>query len=507
MPKTGSGHGRGTSRLSRRAASDESGQVVVIASLFIVAAIVCIGLVVDVGHAMLVQRQLQAGVDAAALAGAQDLPNVAATQTTAYNFSPTPGSKNAVNTVDNAVTTVNVLCITGVPGCNRRDGGVNGLKVAAQSNVPTWFGRIIGITKMTVNAQATACAPCSVKPLDIMIVLDRTGSMCTPSGPNGSCPDLQNATDGIETFIQLMDPSTDKIGLAVLPPVLNASLVGNCPYKPWDGNSNPNPWPPPGLNGKYYGYDQWWSPDGTTKPGFPSTESTHYVIASMEGADGTPNDDYIINDPQNGWIINPASTFVQRLGCVRAAGSTHYAAALEEAKYELGRNGRGNVQDIIIFLTDGGANTTPQNIPTGDPLAQQPASQPCGAAVAIANQLKPSTIIYTIGYDLDGANPGQNEPCRKPDPVTGHQNNNIGFETGCGLYPNTGWGSVNGCTSWDALHAMATDPDGPSGSTPPYFYNQPQPQDLSNIFTQIALDIQASRGRLIDNDSPNLIGP
>ena len=30
----------------------------------------CVGLVVDVGHAMLVQRQLQAGVDAAALAAA-----------------------------------------------------------------------------------------------------------------------------------------------------------------------------------------------------------------------------------------------------------------------------------------------------------------------------------------------------------------------------------------------------------------------------------------------------
>ena len=71
-----------------------------------------------------------------------------------------------------------VLVLLGVPGCNRRDGGVNGIVVSAQSKVPTWFGRIIGITDLTVNATATACAPCSVKPLDIMVVLDRTGSMC-----------------------------------------------------------------------------------------------------------------------------------------------------------------------------------------------------------------------------------------------------------------------------------------------------------------------------------------
>ena len=36
--------------------------------------LVMVALVVDIGKAYLVQRQLQAGVDAAALAGAQHLP-------------------------------------------------------------------------------------------------------------------------------------------------------------------------------------------------------------------------------------------------------------------------------------------------------------------------------------------------------------------------------------------------------------------------------------------------
>ena len=67
--------------------------------------LVCVGLVVDVGHAMLVQRQLQAGVDAAALAGVQHLPDAPMAETVAVQYSASPGAKNAVNTVDNAATT------------------------------------------------------------------------------------------------------------------------------------------------------------------------------------------------------------------------------------------------------------------------------------------------------------------------------------------------------------------------------------------------------------------
>ncbi len=76
----------------------------------------CVGLVVDVGHAMLVQRQLQAGVDAAALAGVQHLPDAQTAESVAQQFGPSPGRKNAVNTVNNAVTTAKVVVPRGRPG-------------------------------------------------------------------------------------------------------------------------------------------------------------------------------------------------------------------------------------------------------------------------------------------------------------------------------------------------------------------------------------------------------
>ena len=465
--------------------------------------IVCVGLVVDVGHAMLVQRQLQAGVDAAALAGVQHLPEKVMAETVAVQYSATPGSKNAVHTVDNATTTAKAVCITGVPGCSRRDGGVNGVVVSSTSKVPTWFGRIIGISELTVSAKATACSPCTVTPLDIMIVLDRTGSMCTPSGPGSSCPDLNNAVSGIQTFLKLMDPTLDKVGLAVTPPVLNKSMKGNCTYRPWDGTSNPNPWPPASLNGKYFGYDQWWDVNGSHKPGFPSTESSHYVIASLEGADGNLTDDYIIENPvDHTWDLNPASTLTQRLGCVRTNGSTSYSLSMEEAKRELSTNGRGGVKDIIIFLSDGAANTTPMEVGTHWTLGGWQL-KPCGAGVQAAANIKgpqsnPSTIVYTIGYDLSGGT-AVPEKCRRPN-SNGHQNGSNPLETGCGVAPS-GWGRpVTGCSAWDAIRAMASK----DALGNPLFYEQPVPAKLDEIFRAIALDLGGSRGRLIDSTRPTL---
>ena len=478
----------------RRAASDESGQVLVMTAIAMTLMIIMVGLVVDVGHAMLVQRQLQAGVDAAALAGAQHLPDAPMAESVAVQYGPTPGNKNAVNTVGNATTTAKVKCLAGVPGCNRRDGGVNGIVVSAQSKVPTWFGRIIGITELTVNATATACAPCSVKPLDIMVVLDRTGSMCqsAPGVNDPNCTDLNNARAGIRTFASMLDPTTDKLGLALTPPVVNASMISNCGnpvgsgYKPWTGTPNPNvPAGDPNrnTNGQYYGYDAWW-PYYTPDP--RGSTPAHYVVASLEGADGYTPDDYVVRDASGNWVLNDGqSAFLQRLGCTSGAGNTSYSLSIEEAQYELSRNGRGNVQDVIIFMSDGAANMSPTNLPAGH-WSNNPSNRdrPCGTGVQSAANIKAGgTVIYTIGYDLDA---GSAAPERCMQPLSnGHGGGSTPEQ--CGTW---------GCTAYDAIRAMATSPQN--------FYNKPNPGELDTIFRAIALDLNGSRGRLIDNTTPNL---
>jgi hypothetical protein len=341
-----------------------------------------------------------------------------------------------------------------------------------------------------------------------MLVVDRTGSMCSPiacSGANKS--DLYYAKEGVKTFLGFLDPTLDRVGLALLPPVLTKDWRTNCGnpsgsgYKPWEGTPNPNVpagHPDRGLNGRYSGYDAYWPryiPDTRTPPSTPSW----YTVASMEGAgagDPNPLNSYVVdiggtwwvNDGQNG--TNGQNQLVQRLGCAGGAGTTHYAFAIEEAQFELVDNGRANVQNVIIFLSDGAANTMPQNLPNGHWSQNGPTGwiqRPCGAGVESASRIKAAgTVIYTIGYDL-----GSSEPCQRPL-ANGHHQGSNPVETGCG-----GWDTSPPCDARSALEAMAT--------TRTHFYNQPLPGQLNDIFTQIAIDLAGSRGRLIDNTSPNLI--
>lgn len=456
---------------SRSRAANESGQVLVLAALGMTMMLVMVALVVDIGKAYLVQRQLQAGVDAAALAGAQFLPDPTEATNAAQDYGPSEGSPNAVSAGAPVTTTVTMRCVQSAPGCSTTFNSYNGLNVRATSDVPTVFARILGIDKLTVRATATACSPCSAKPLDIMLVLDRTGSMCQFS--NGStdpnCTDLKNAKDGIKTFLGFMDPNLDKVGLALFPPALDQSWVSSCPYTPWSGNpSGPTP------DGKNYGYDAWW-PAWDTADARGQTPSV-YTVASLEF-------DYLVKSGPS-WILNPQSALVQRLGCANGAGTTHYASAIEEAQHELEAHGRGDVQDVIVFLSDGAANTSNTALPTGH-WRNNPTwiSRPCGAGVQAAALAKSKgTVVYSIGYDLNGSGTDY-EQCRRPD-SNGHQNGGNPVEV------TQSWGH----TAYDAIRAIATDPAN--------FYNKPNPGQLNTIFTRIAADLSRPAARLIDDDTP-----
>ena len=75
---------------------DEHGQVMVLMAIALLSMLVMVGLVLDMGMAMEHRRQLQNAVDAAALAGAQMLPDTTAAATQADHYfwlnEPTMGS-------------------------------------------------------------------------------------------------------------------------------------------------------------------------------------------------------------------------------------------------------------------------------------------------------------------------------------------------------------------------------------------------------------------------------
>ena len=455
---------------------DATGQVLVLSVVFMTVLLAMAGFALDVGHAYLVQRQLQSGVDAAALAGAQELPDAAVAVQTAQDYGPTPAiapasKPNDVTTVDNAVTTVTTKCLRSY-GCVGRRAKQNGIEVSATSEVPTWFLKVIGRDSFTVHARSTACSPCTSKAFDVMIVLDRTGSMCN-SG-SGSCTtarDLDNAKNGVRQFLQAMDPGLDKVGLAVFPPIVEGQSA--C-ATPTNGN-------------RRYGYDAWW-------PSWDKRDRTGRVITSDAGiyTVAPPQFDYLTESPagSGNWVL-ANSVITNAINCLPASGSTSYANAMVEAKRQLARNGngvtpdgisRGVAQDVIVYLTDGAANTMPHNgwlptNPVADGLlpidlevygtnepAPAPRNRPCRAGVVAADWAKAQgTLIYTIGFGLAGG--GNGEQCNEPG--------------GTPLNPET------------TLRAMATDASA--------YYGTPEGADLGRVFEQIAYDIRERAGRLVQN--------
>lgn len=452
---------------------DQSGQALVLTVAFLVVLLGFAGLAVDVGHAYLVQRQLQAGVDAAALAGAQDLPDVGAATDTARDFygptsSASPNRLRTVTGFQPSDTTVSIKCLTAY-GCTGRRAKQNGITVSAVANVPTVFARLFGQDSFTVHATSTACSPCSAKGFDVMIVLDRTGSMC--QAPNGSsnCADLNNAKQGIRQFLQAMDPGLDKVGLTVLPPVVDNRDRCAAPY---NGTRN-------GQSGWTSGYGAFW----------PSWQASRAPVGSALAHYGVsePQFDYLTEQPAGSgtWDLNGNSQLVQTVNCVQAGGSTSYGNAMIEAKYYLDQYGngttpdgrsRGNAQDVIVFLTDGAPNMQARHgyvqgginleLYGNTPSQGAPGNRPCDAGVAASSYVKPSTLVYTIGFGLlDGGNQGD-----------------------CGS--NSSWNPTS------TLAAMATD-SGPGGT----FYPTGSSTDLRTVFDQIANDIRDRAGQLVPDNA------
>jgi Flp pilus assembly protein TadG len=322
---------------------EESGQAFVLVAVMALVMLALVGIVLDVGHAFHAKRELQASVDAAALAAAQDLPDVPTASSTARQYSSSPGQKNVHPDLPNVTTAVTPKCFTSLTlPCNP----VNGIVVKETASVPTTFLGVLGIRSFTVSATGSASMRGGAAlPLDIMVVVDRTGSMCTP------CSKIQEAKAGVLEFLQAMRPSVDMIGLELLPPA--TSVASRC-----NTASNSN-------------YD---------------TASNPYVVVPLSNNFKTTD-----TSP-----LNQSSALVQTVNCISTGGITSYATAIDSAQTALNAQGRPNAQDVIIFFTDGEANYGPFYY--GNSSAYR--KQPCGQGItSAANAKAHGTWVYTIGYD------------------------------------------------------------------------------------------------------------
>jgi uncharacterized protein YegL len=333
-------HSRLTARHAGSPAS-ASGQTLPIVVLFMLVMLLMCGAVIDLGNVYRVEQALQASADAAVAAGASSLPNTAAAETAARHVSSENGAQNAIPGVPDVTATVTTDCSYSPKFCNP----ANTVKVAETARAPTYFLGTIGIATIELNVEASACSPCGGLPLDVMIVLDRSGSM------NGQ--KLQHAKDGIKAFLGSMDPAISRVGLVAFQP---RPSTNNC--------STP-------ITNSY------------------NSATAAYLFVPL-------SDDYV----SSGGTLNTGSALVSAVNCIRAGGSTAYANALDAAQAELDAHGHYGWQPVIILLSDGAANDGPSFLPAASPYR----TRPCAQSVAIAGASKSrDVLIYTIAYDLNGA--------------------------------------------------------------------------------------------------------
>lgn len=339
-------------RGSRRLAREQQGQVIALMVVALIPLLGMVGLAVDIGYAYYSQRTLQSSADAASLAGASQLPNLPGAVGTAAQYGAKSGEKNAVQSggITGVTESISEKCVASLPGCAPD----NAVVVDESGSASTFFLRLFGVNSIPIRVESTACGPCADRPADIVIVFDRTGSMCQywNGGNDPACTKLNAAKSGIETMLTAFDPSVDRVGLVVLPPV--DSGKSNC-----------------------------------TTPSSTSYDSlsSKYVVVPITSA-------YKANG-----VLDHSSPLVSTVDCMPASGSTSYATALEQAQAELAKDGRPNALHYIVFETDGAANTGPTYYPTNSPYR----TTPCHQGVSSASAIKAAgTTIFGVGYTLNG---------------------------------------------------------------------------------------------------------
>jgi len=340
---------------------------------------------------------------------------------TAQEFGTSPVGKNQLNNIGTVSETIIAKCLTSLPGCDP----ANAVVAEESAQVPTFFARVLGVSSFNVKAKATACSYCGVKPLDIMVIVDRTGSMCMDHNGNNdpTCTDMNKEKAALKEFLSFLEPARQRVGLAVFPP---ATSVANRCSTPSDSNYN--------------------------------STSSPYVVVPLSS-----------NYASKTGVLNSSSQLVSTISCLKAAGNTSYAVAIEKAQAELNLHGRSGVQKVIVFFSDGAANTGPSYYASSSPYRKQP----CHQGVTSAGGVKTGgTIIYSIGYDLNALDGGANT---------------------CRYNGYTGPLEVPAISAYSALQQIASSLDN--------FYVEPSSGDLSTVYLAIAADFSRGASGLIGNET------
>jgi hypothetical protein len=412
--------------LFRRLHREQEGQTLYLVAVLLIGLLGMAALSIDMGVILHAQRELQASTDAAATGGAYFLPNACQAQLAAWYFSGVAASNFAPPascTLPNLSTQTagsnlypdlpNVKMVSTFPyvGCASSSGAMSGsilpcsspsnlsniIEVEQQVTVYTYFAKVLGFPSVTLTAKAQSLERgSSAVPFNIQIILDTTASM---QQGDSTCK-------GSTTLISPTKEDCAKIGVADMLSELSPCVSTTAASCSGTGEAQEvGLLIFPGLVSSTYDkyeYDcQKYAlcPSGQTcaEPGISSySSSTNYGVVGL-------SNDYKAND-QSSTTLSPSSNLVNSVSSISCGSGTtsnyglqdpggegtYYAGAILQAQSLLS-SARQNVQNAIILLSDGAANST--DISTG--LKSGQCSQAVTNAAAAAAD---GTWVYAVAY-------------------------------------------------------------------------------------------------------------
>ena len=392
-----------------RAHKDQSGQILPLMALMMVALLAMTGLVIDFARLFVSYRLLQTSTDAAALAGGSALPFVTATDV-ATKYSGVSGNKNAYSNlppVTMATGYPKLLCLQtlknqGIP-CEA-PAVANAIQVKQIVTVPMTFAAIVGAKSLTLAAIATAARTGSApSPTNVVVVLDTTASMNgTDGGSNCSGSRLDCSLQGLQTLLSTLSPCSsslascgtatngnvpnpiDTVSLLTFPAVTEASVPNA--YDCSGNNPTVQPYPLP-LGPSY------------TPPVSPTYQIVNFSSDYRKSANNSS-----LNTNSN---LTLAAGGKQGCGLQAPGGqNTYYAAVIYAAENLLLAQQAANpqTQNAMIILSDGDAEAGQANMAPGAnnlgiyPSYRQECHQAITAAQWAAAQGVGGTKVYSISY-------------------------------------------------------------------------------------------------------------
>jgi hypothetical protein len=373
---------------ARPARNSQRGQTFVMVAILLPVLLGMAALVIDLGYVYVSYQQLLAATQAAALAGGGAIPNVSAPTATTAAFNYSGLSLNKYPNLQSVSLSVSLACVNpssyptlGLPPCAvypSCPSGCNMINVQETAKVKTFFAKIFGVNTVSLAASATAAAKGGqVPPYHIMMVLDGTGSMgngldtgCTQNGT--SVTPEQCAEYGVQTLLNELDPCSvalttctpssqpgtslnadDQVGMMVFPAMCSSTAGGvtwqNCPLLA-AGSALTNT-----IANTTYAANDYACPP-TTIPYASYNNNPEYLVLGFQ-SNYRFSDTSGLNTSSN--IFKTVGVGTNNCGIVpdKVHYDTFYAGALEAAQDYLTQNNQVGVQNVIIFLSDGDANT------------------------------------------------------------------------------------------------------------------------------------------------------